>query len=181
MVNHISVHNGGWLVHGGNKIEGDPLTFLNHAIELDESWLLRDYFHLLENYPVLAKLNPFCSQCQDKYSQCEKGDCRTDTFVCLEFTKSIEMIGFPGEPRLEIFTSLKGWDPDQTHSLEAFELQHLLDMPLRLGNLKHVIFGDRVDAFEFETVYSLFEFVDGIAWELSFQGRPQTCRLQAPQ
>ena len=50
-------------------------------------------------------------------------------------------------------------------------------MPLRLGLLKHVVFGDRVDVFSFETVYTLFEFIDSIAWELSFHGTPRECKI----
>jgi hypothetical protein len=51
-------------------------------------------------------------------------------------------------------------------------------MPLRLGKLKHVVFGDKIDVFEFETVFSLFEFIDGVAWELSFHGAPEACELR---
>ena len=50
-------------------------------------------------------------------------------------------------------------------------------MPLKLGMLKHIIFGDKVDVFEFDTVFSLFEFIDGIVWELSFHGTPKECAL----
>ena len=47
----------------------------------------------------------------------------------------------------------------------------------KLGVLKHVIFGDKVDVFEFDTVFNLFEFIGGIIWELSFQGTPKECAL----
>jgi hypothetical protein len=57
-------------------------------------------------------------------------------------------------------------------------LENLLDLPVKLGRLKHVIFGDRVDIFEFDTVYTLFEFIDGIAWELSFHGTPKQCEIR---
>ena len=50
--------------------------------------------------------------------------------------------------------------------------------PVRLGSLRHVVFGDSVDVFEFDTVFTLFEFIDGIAWELSFQNTPITCELR---
>jgi hypothetical protein len=35
-----------------------------------------------------------------------------------------------------------------------------------------------MDVFEFETVFTLFEFIDGIAWELSFHGTPDACDLR---
>mgnify|MGYP001070394922 CR=1 FL=1 len=70
---------------------------------------------------------------------------------------------------------------DAQHDHGVFQapgLPCLLDMPLRLGKLRHVIFGDRVDLFEFDTVFNLFELIDGIAWELSFQNLPQTCDIR---
>jgi hypothetical protein len=50
-------------------------------------------------------------------------------------------------------------------------------MPVALGKLRHVIFGDRADRFEFDTVYTLFEFIDGIAWALSFHNAPEQCGI----
>jgi hypothetical protein len=40
-----------------------------------------------------------------------------------------------------------------------------------------VIFGDNIDTFVFDTVYTLFEFVDGVAWQLGFQGAPEVCHI----
>ena len=51
-------------------------------------------------------------------------------------------------------------------------------MSLKLGRLKHVVFGDKVDIFEFDTVFTLFEFIDGITWELSFHVTPEQCELR---
>jgi len=64
-----------------------------------------------------------------------------------------------------------------TCELKSFHMQSLLDMPVKLGMLKHIVFGDKVDVFEFDTVFSLFEFIDGIVWELSFHGTPKECAL----
>ena len=58
------------------------------------------------------------------------------------------------------------------------QLDSLLDLPLKLGKLKHIVFGDRVDIFEFDTVYTLFEFIDGIAWQLGFHAAPEQCELR---
>ena len=88
------------------------------------------------------------------------------------------MIGFPGQPRLEIYTSLKAITGAERSEIRDFPLACLLDMPVRLGPLRHVVFGDSVDVFEFDTVFTLFEFIDGIAWELSFQNTPITCELR---
>ncbi len=87
------------------------------------------------------------------------------------------MIGFPGEPRLEIYHSLCGVRGAENLEIKSFHLESLLDMPLKLGVLKHIVFGDKVDMFEFDTVFNLFEFIEGIIWELSFQGTPKECAL----
>ena len=47
-----------------------------------------------------------------------------------------------------------------------------------LARLKHIVFGDKVDIFEFDTVFTLFEFIEGIAWELSFHVAPTECALR---
>ena len=61
--------------------------------------------------------------------------------------------------------------------LKSFHLESILDMPLKLGVLKHIVFGDKVDVFEFDTVFNLFEYIGGIIWELSFQGAPKECAI----
>jgi hypothetical protein len=96
----------------------------------------------------------------------------------LLLNKTIEMIAFPGEPRLEIYHSLYGVKGNETLEIRFFTLDSLLDLPFRLGKLKHVVFGDSIDLFEFETVYTLFEVIDAVAWELSFHGTQRACTIR---
>jgi hypothetical protein len=49
---------------------------------------------------------------------------------------------------------------------------------MKLGRLKHIVFGDKMDMFEFDTVYTLFEFIDGVAWALSFHGTATECQIR---
>jgi hypothetical protein len=88
------------------------------------------------------------------------------------------MIGFPGQPRLEIYNSFHGVRGDETCEIRSLQIDSLLDMPIKLGRLKHIVFGDKVDIFEFDTVFTLFEFIEGIAWELSFHVAPTECALR---
>jgi hypothetical protein len=92
--------------------------------------------------------------------------------------KTVEMIGFPGEPRLEIYRSFNGWQDGRSVSIKDYQVDALLDMEIQLGQLKHVIFGDQVDVFEFDTVFTLFEFVEGVGWELGFHGTPKECQIR---
>ena len=95
----------------------------------------------------------------------------------IQFSKTVEMIGFP-EKRLEIYNSFSGVYENETYEIRSLQLDSLLDLPVKLGRLKHVIFGDSVDLFEFDTVFTLFEFIDGIAWELSFHVIPTQCEIR---
>lgn len=104
--------------------------------------------------------------------------CICDDFDCMVFSKTVEMIGYSGEPWLEIYSSLKGEGCDFSCEIRNYELEHLLDMPLQLGQLRHIVFGDRVEEFAFGTVFNLFEFIDGIVWELSFHGTLRACALR---
>jgi len=65
----------------------------------------------------------------------------------------------------------------EIQEIKSFHLESILDMPLKLGVLKHIVFGDKVDVFEFDTVFNLFDFIEGIIWELSFQGNPKECAI----
>ena len=87
------------------------------------------------------------------------------------------MIGFPGQPRLEIYNSLCGIRAGKTFEIRSFHLENILDMPLQLGRLKHIVFGDKVEIFEFDTIFNLFELIEGIVWELSFHATPRECAL----
>lgn len=177
-MNVVTLKPDGYLHLNGRPVEGDPLMLLNHAVALDDGILLRDYFQLIARHDIFARINSFYPSTLKQYSSCPPEGCTSDGFDYLEFGKSIEMIGFPGPPRLEIYTSLKAVADGERSGLGAYPLACLLDMPVRLGSLRHVVFGDSVDVFEFDTVFTLFEFIDGIAWELSFQNTPITCELR---
>lgn len=177
-MNTVLLTQSGELNHQGSRVAADPLPFLNHAVTLVPELTLRAYFRLLERHPMLARLNHFFKESLNEYRSCAGDNCCTEEFNHLEFGKSVEMIGYPGSPRLEIFTSLRGARDRRSVGLQHLSLACLLDMPLRLGKLRHVIFGDQVDFFEFDTFFNLFELIDGIAWELSFQNRPQACQLK---
>lgn len=177
-MNEVQLKPDGLLYQNQNTITGDPLTYLNHAVKFIDGVTFRDYFRLIERYDVFNRINAFYTSTRKQYNDCPSSGCTCADFSHLEFGKSIEMIGFPGEPRLEIYTSLKAIADTERTDIGAFPLACLLDMPIRLGALRHVVFGDSVDIFEFDTVFTLFEFIDGIAWELSFQNTPITCELR---
>lgn len=177
-MNTIRIQPNGNFIKEGRAMAGDPFPFLNHAVELDLKCTLRSFFLSLVAYPDLNRLNPFFPIYNRQFKESAQHSCITEDFERLEFRKSIEMIGYPGTPRLEIFTSLRGIQSSTDVNIQPYTLSQLLDMPLTIGGLKHIIFGDNVDVFEFDTFITLFELIDGLAWELSFQNLPQQCELR---
>ena len=157
---------------------GEPLRYLSFRIQLQEDVTLRSHFRRITRHPILTQLSTFFPSFLEQYNRCPDANCTGSGYDLLQFGKTVEMIGYPGEPKLEIYHSLKGVAGSETEEIRSSQLDGLLDLPLTLGRLKHVVFGDKVDAFEFDTVFNFFEFIDGIAWELSFHGRPQACELR---
>jgi len=158
-------------------VDSDILKYLSYQIGLEENYTLRSFFKMVEKYELLGKLNSFLPTCIEQYLNCPEQGCGSEIIDHLEFAKTIEMIGFP-EKRLEIYSSVRGIHQNDVVEIRSLQLNRMLDMPLRLGRLKHVVFGDRVDIFEFDTVFTLFEFIDGITWELSFHVIPEQCELR---
>ena len=174
----VDLSKHGAITHQGKAVVDDPLMYLGFGIALDDGYTLRSYFRMIERYAPFAKLNAFFPDYFEQYRACPESGCCDGNLDLLELNKTVEMIGFPNEPRLEIYTSLKGRRGDETPEIRSLPLPSLLDMPIGLGRLKHILLGDKVDVFQFETVFSLFEFIDAIAWELSFHGTSVQCAIR---
>ncbi|MBF0226255.1 MAG: hypothetical protein HQK76_12440 [Desulfobacterales bacterium] len=177
-MNSVILSKDGSINHNGQIVESVSLMFLPFTIELEDGYDLRSYFEMFKKYPLFADINDFFPSYLKQYDLCLGKKIYPENFDCLEFTKNVEMIGFPGEPRLEIFISFHGLIGNDSHEIKYVPLENLLNIPIKLGKLKHIIFGDKVDVFEFNTFFNLFEFIDGIAWELSFHGSPMQCQIR---
>lgn len=172
----LTLKKNGTIYYKQSALDADVLKYLSFQIGLDEAYTLRSFFEMIAKYELLGRLNTFLPTCIEQYLNCPQQGCSCDIIDQLEFSKTIEMIGYP-EKRLEIYSSIHGMYKTDTVEIRSMQLNSLLDMPLTLGKLKHVVFGDRVDIFEFDTVFTLFEFIDGITWELSFHVTPEQCQL----
>jgi hypothetical protein len=177
-MNLVALGMDGVLRIGSEKSVSDPLACLTFGLTLDPDSCLRDFFKMMQHYPLLLRLSTFLPDLLAQYHACPDHGCCCNDFDYLEFTKTIEMVGFPGEPRLEIYAAVQGKKDGRPAGIRSYSLSMLLDLKIRLGRLKHVVFGDKVDTFEFDTVISLFEFIDGIVWELSFHVLPKECQLR---
>jgi len=176
-VNAVTLQKDGAIRLRGKTVATDALDLLSFQIALEEAYTLRSFFRMLDKYPQFAKLNVFFAVYAEQYHSCPEQGCDAGLLDYLEFGKTVEMIGVP-DKRLEIYSSLVGVHANETSEIKSMQLASLLDVRLKLGKLRHIIFGDRVDIFEFDTVYTLFEFIDGIAWQLGFHVTPAQCELR---
>ena len=172
----LSLKKDGGIFHKQGAVDSDVLKYLSYQIGLEDQYTLRSFFKMIAKYELLGRLNSYLPTCIEQYQNCPEQGCESGLIDYLEFAKTIEMIGFP-EKRLEIYSSIRGIHDGDSLEIRSQQLNSLLDMPLKLGKLKHVVFGDRVDIFEFDTVFTLFEFIDGITWELGFLVTPEQCEL----
>ncbi len=154
------------------------LSCLARQVDLAPGYSLRSFFRMLDVYDALVHLNAFFPDLMEQVHHGPADGCRVGGMDWLVLEKTVEMVGFPGQPRLEIYSSFTGSCDGASVQIKDFQVDMLLDMPVRLGKLKHVIFGDQVDVFEFDTVFTLFEFVEGIGWELGFHGTPRECQIR---
>jgi hypothetical protein len=177
-MNTVILTKEGVILQNGKTAGKDFLRFLSFRVALEEGYLFRSFLKMIDQYEPLAALNAFFPAYLEQYREGPKSGCTCDDLDHLEFCKTVEMIGFPGKPRLEIYNAFYGVRADATCEIRSLPMEALLDMPLRLGRLKHVVFGDKVDIFEFDTDFNLFEFIDGIVWELSFHNIPKHCDIR---
>ena len=176
-MNEVTLKKNGYVDHNKTRVESGILGFLSSQIKLEDGYTLRSFFQMLDRYRLLIDLNTFFPTYTEQYRKCPPEGCAAAAPEYLKFSKTVEMIGFP-EKRLEIYNSFTGVYDNEAFEIRSLQLDSLLDLPVKLGQLKHVIFGDSVDLFEFDTVFTLFEFIDGIAWELSFHVIPNQCEIR---
>lgn len=174
----ILSEDGRLLDHEGAHV-GDPLPALGARIELASGYCLRSFMLMLKQHAELLRLNDFAPEFAAQYDSWPVSGCHPAGLESLKLSRVVELIGHPGPPRLEIYHTLRGALPGgEDMEIKGYQVETLLDVPLRLGRLRHVVFGDKVAEFRFETVCNLFDFFEGVLWQLAFHGTPRECALR---
>ena len=175
-MNEVILNTSGDLRGDGGCIADDALPLLAGHVVLGADVSLRSFVRMLSRYPDLQRLSGFAPQLAALSTHPAVDPAGLDR---LEFSRVIEMIGVPEPPRLEVYHVLRGCVAgEEDLEIRSWQVASLLDLPLCLGSLRHVVFGDRVQTFRFETVCTLFDFIDGVVWQLAFHGAPQECALR---
>ena len=89
----------------------------------------------------------------------------------------MELTGFPGTPRVDVYLAVEGVG-DELPELRFFRLRDMLDTPLQTGTARHVLLGETTTALDAETSFTVFDLLEGMGWELGFQGGSLTCNLK---
>lgn len=173
----LLARNGMILTDQGSEV-ADPLSALARKINLESGYSIRSFLEMMHRYPAFQSISPYIAPLIEECEGCPASGCASDGLTHLELVKRVEMIGFPGEPRFNILCTLRGLYKEQEQELRLFQMGSLLDVPVRLGMLKHTVFGDQVNVMEFETDFTLFEFIEGVAWEFGFQRFPEHCSIK---
>jgi len=177
-MNKVILKKSGELTSHQGEFISDALATLASRLSLEEGFTLRGLVRLLNRYPDLQRLSSFAPNLAT-LQHTEPEDGAATGLDRLEFSRVVEIIGAPEPPRLEVYHILRGcMGESDDEEIRGWQVENLLDTPLRLGELRHVVFGDNVHSFRFETVCTLFDFIDGVIWQLAFHGAPQECALR---
>lgn len=168
----------GKILKRGQAVQGNPLALLSGLVELEPGFTLASFFRMIAAHKAFLQLSDVLETLLSMAVAVESGSPRIEDIEGLVFYKTIAMKGFPGKPGVEIYNSLKGVRGDEILGLKFFQMDSLLEHELHLGALKHVIFGDGQDMFSYDTFYSLYELIDGVSWEMSFNFNPLQCSIR---
>lgn len=174
----LMIQQDGTVLKNKKTVTQNPMAILGHHVTLDTSFTLSSFFAMLRQYPDLKAVSQFYDTFLDIIPDTDPALIQTPDITGLVFYKTVEITGFPGTPAINIYNNLKGRVGEELKDLKFFHIESLLGHTLSLGKLRHIVFGDKQDMFIFDTVYTLFELLEGIAWELSFNFNPLECSIR---
>ena len=159
----IRLHSDGTL-----SSEAPFAGLLRMRLELDGDVTLRSFFRLLKRNPLARELVPGLG---------DASGCRYPGLEALRLGKRVELTGFLGTPRVDVYLAVEGVG-DELPELRFFRLRDMLDTPLQTGTARHVLLGETATALDAETSFTVFDLLEGMGWELGFQGGSLTCNLK---
>lgn len=177
-MHRLNIKKCGTIFEGQSAVSGNPLRFSGSAVSLEPSFTLASYFLMLNAYPELQQLSEMIPALMEIAGPHLEHPEKEETLTGLVFFKTIEIKGDKLPPELTLYNQVKGKDDHGLKNLKFFHIETLLGHHLSLAPLEHIVFGDTQDTLQFDTFYSLFEFVESIAWQLSFNFNPLQCSIR---
>ena len=158
----IRLHSDGTL-----SSEAPFAGLLRMRLELDGDVTLRSFFRLLKRNPLARELVPGLGDALAEAEACPASGCRYPGLEALRL----------GTPRVDVYLAVEGVG-DELPELRFFRLRDMLDTPLQTGTARHVLLGETATALDAETSFTVFDLLEGMGWELGFQGGSLTCNLK---
>ncbi|SNS13855.1 hypothetical protein SAMN04488503_2891 [Humidesulfovibrio mexicanus] len=178
-MDEVILNDDGGLSTPHGRLVDDALAVLGARLRLGEGCTLGAVGRMAAAHPVLQRLSPFAP---DLAALCASGNAVQSPpsgLARMEFSRVVEVVGHPPPPRMDIYHVLRGvLSGGEDVEPRQWTVESLLAVPLVLGPLRHVVFGDRVERFGFETVCTLFELFQGVVWQLAFHCTPRACALR---
>lgn len=183
-MNEIILTQNGELKRQNGTPAPDPLAVLASRVTLGEGVCLRSVLRLLARHPELQRLSEFGPGLAAQLPAWPAEGCLAPGLESLEFARVVEVIGHPPPARLEVYHVLRGRlsgggdAGGEDVEIKSWQVEQLLDVPLRLGPLRQVVFGDRVDRAPMQSDCTLFDLLDAVVWQLAFHSTPRECALR---
>ena len=80
-MNTVTLKRDGSILSDEKTVETDPLVCLSYQVDLNEDYILRSYFRMLEKHSLLAKLNAFFPSFMEQYLASPKENCLTENIT----------------------------------------------------------------------------------------------------
>lgn len=182
-MNEVILTQEGELQRQNGSPAPDPLAVLSARLVLGEGVCLRSVLRLLGRHPELQRLSEFGPGLAAQLAAWPAEGCLAPGLACLEFARVVEVIGHPPPARLEVYHVLRGrlsgvGEGDGDVEIKSWQVEQLLDVPLSLGPVRQVVFGDRMDHTPMQASCTLFDLLDGVIWQLAFHSTPRECALR---
>lgn len=99
----IRLHSDGTL-----SSEAPFARLLRMRLELDGDVTLRSFFRLLKRNPLARELVPGLGDALAEAEACPASGCRYPGLEALRLGKRVELTGFPGTPRVDVYLAVEG-------------------------------------------------------------------------
>ena len=162
------------------------LPYLSRYIELEDGYTLRSYFKTIIKYQELQFLDVFFESFIEEFKSCKKSKCVCSNIECIEIKKEVGTSKESYGDELTECCILHGKAIDSKeaggdyYAIEMTPLKELLDLPIKIApTLFYSVDNTKHPYKQFNKEYpdhnlTLYEFITGIIFELSFHGTPTT-------
>ena len=171
----LTLKKGGLICEGNITINSEAIMQVSWMpIEIGTGVTLRDFFKMLEEYPIFQSLEGPMPDHIAVYKKCPRIGCIDPNIKSIGLSQVVEI----RDDELDIWVNVSGVprDSDDCHyAVDFMPLNKILDLPLEILPAKLVFHEEEGITWETKqnSYYSLMQFVQAIADELCFHGAPQ--------